>query len=124
MSRGVRGREDSLYLKWSAVMNPSNILHNLVDNSEHARLLFHGLRRKVGFLRRRSQTYDDGQVSIYDRVLLRLYDDGHTMQDYGLLEFYLAEYLGTKNCCSEEEVNSIVAAHFAAQRILDNGLLA
>jgi hypothetical protein len=39
-----------------------------------------------------------------DRPLSRiLYDEGHTMQHYGLLEFYLAEYLGTKNCHSEEE---------------------
>lgn len=122
MSRGVRGKEDSLYLKWSAVMNPSELLKELVGNREHARALFHGLRRQVKSIRHRSQSYDDGQVTIYDRVLLRLYDEGHTMQHYGLLEFYLAEYLETKNCRSEEENNSVIAAHFAAQRILDNGL--
>ncbi|CAG7989161.1 unnamed protein product [Penicillium nalgiovense] len=121
MSRGLRGKEDSLYLKWSVVMNPSELLKELVDNREHARALFHGLRRQVKSIRHRSQFYDDGQVTIYDRVLLRLYDEGHTMQHYGLLEFYLAEYLGTKNCHSGEESNSVVAAHFAAQRILDNG---
>ncbi|KAJ5399845.1 hypothetical protein N7465_010334 [Penicillium sp. CMV-2018d] len=121
MSRGVRGKEDSLYLKWSVVMNPSELLKELVGNREHARALFHGLRRQVKSIRHRSQSYDDGQVTIYDRVLLRLYDEGHTMQHYGLLEFYLAEYLGTKNCHSEEENNSVIAAHFAAQRILDNG---
>lgn len=123
MSRGLRGKEDSLYLKWSVVMNPSELLKELVGNREHARSLFHGLRRQVKSIRHRSQSYDDGQVTIYDRVLLRLYDEGHTMQHYGLLEFYLAEYLGTKNCHSEEEKNSVIAAHFAAQRILDNGLL-
>ncbi|KAJ5841757.1 hypothetical protein N7534_011587 [Penicillium rubens] len=121
MSRGLRGKEDSLYLKWSVVMNPSELLKELVGNREHARALFHGLRRQVKSIRHRSQSYDDGQVTIYDRVLLRLYDEGHTMQHYGLLEFYLAEYLGTKNCHSEEESNSVIAAHFAAQRILDNG---
>ncbi|KAJ5265785.1 hypothetical protein N7524_006803 [Penicillium chrysogenum] len=121
MSRGLRGKEDSLYLKWSVVMNPSELLKELVDNREHARALFHGLRRQVKSIRHRSQSYDDGQVTIYDRVLLRLYDEGHTMQHYGLLEFYLAEYLGTKNCHSGEENNSVIAAHFAAQRILDNG---
>jgi hypothetical protein len=122
MSRGLRGKEDSLYLKWSVVMNPSELLKELVGNREHARALFHGLRRQVKSIRHRSQSYDDGQVTIYDRVLLRLYDEGHTMQHYGLLEFYLAEYLGTKNCHSGEENNSVIAAHFAAQRILDNGL--
>ncbi|CAI7595081.1 unnamed protein product [Penicillium discolor] len=121
MSRGVRGKEDSLYLKWSAAMNPSELLKELVGNREHARTLFHGLRRQVKSIRHRSQSYDDGQVTIYDRVLLRLYDEGHTMQHYGLLEFYLAEYLEAKNCHSEEENNSVIAAHFAAQRILDNG---
>ncbi|CAG8903729.1 unnamed protein product [Penicillium egyptiacum] len=120
MSRGLRGKEDSLYLKWSVVMNPSELLKELVGNREHARALFHGLRRQVKSIRHRSQSYDDGQVTIYDRVLLRLYDEGHTMQHYGLLEFYLAEYLGTKNCHLEEN-NSVIAAHFAAQRILDNG---
>lgn len=123
-ARGPRGKEDVLFLKWSSVMNPSDLLHELVGNSEHARVLFHGLRRQVKSIRRRSQSYDDGQVTIFDRVLVRLYDDGHTMQHYGLFEFYLAEYLGTKNCHSEKEVNSVIAAHFAAQRILDDGLLA
>ena len=122
MPRGVRGKEDSLYLKWSTVMNPSELLKELIGNRDHARALFHGLRRQVNSIRHRSQSYDDGQVTIYDRVLLRLYDEGHTMQHYGLLEFYLAEYLETKNCHSGEESNSVIAAHFAAQRILDNGL--
>ncbi|KAJ5812821.1 hypothetical protein N7447_009844 [Penicillium robsamsonii] len=121
VSRGLHGKEDSLYLKWSVVMNPSEILQELVGNREHARALFHGLRRQVKSIRHRSQSYDDGQVTIYDRVLLRLYDEGHTMQHYGLLEFYLAEYLGTKNCHSEDESNAVIAAHFAAQHILDNG---
>ncbi|KGO41633.1 hypothetical protein PEX1_004870 [Penicillium expansum] len=121
VSRGVRAKEDSLYLKWSVVMNPSELLKELVGNREHARALFHGLRRQVKSIRHRSQSYDDGQVTIYDRVLLRLYDEGHTMQHYGLLEFYLAEYLGTKNSHSEGENNSVIAAHFAAQHILDNG---
>ncbi|KAJ5952635.1 uncharacterized protein N7479_011048 [Penicillium vulpinum] len=121
MSRGVRAKEDSLYLKWSVVMNPSELLRELVGNREHARALFHGLRRQVKSIRNRSQSYDDGQVTIYDRVLLRLYDEGHTMQHYGLLEFYLAEYLGTKTCRSEDENKSVIAAHFAAQRILDSG---
>ncbi|KAJ5431194.1 hypothetical protein N7445_008926 [Penicillium cf. griseofulvum] len=121
MSRVLHAKEDSLYLKWSVVMNPSEFLQELVGNREHARALFHGLRRQVKSIRHRSQSYDDGQVTIQDRVLLRLYDEGHTMQHYGLLEFYLAEYLETKNCRSEDESNAIIAAHFAAQRILDNG---
>ncbi|KXG47780.1 uncharacterized protein PGRI_016500 [Penicillium griseofulvum] len=121
MSRGLHGKEDDLYLKWSEVMNPSQLLKKLVGNREHARALSHGLRRQVKSIRDRSQSYDDGQVTIYDRVLLRLYDEGHTMQHYGVLEFYLAEYLGTKNCRSENESNAVIAAHFAAQRILDNG---
>jgi hypothetical protein len=122
MSRGVSGKEDALYLKWNSVMDPGDVLTELLQNREHARALFHGLRRQVKSLRHRSQLYDDGQVTIYDRVLLRLYDDGHSMQAYGLFEFYLAEYLGTKNCHSKKEVNSIIAAHFAAQRVLDEGL--
>ncbi|KAJ5782619.1 hypothetical protein N7457_004393 [Penicillium paradoxum] len=121
MSRGLRGKEDALYLKWSEVVSPSDVLHELLSNSDHARTLFHGLRRQVESLRRRSLSYDDGEVTIYDRVLLRLYDDGHTMEHYGLFEFYLAEHLGTQDCGSEKVINSVIAAHFAAQRVLDDG---
>ncbi|KAJ5800173.1 uncharacterized protein N7518_002241 [Penicillium psychrosexuale] len=121
MSRAVCDKEETLYLKWSVVLSPSELLKELVGDSEHARALFHGMRRQVRSIRRRSQSYDDGQVTIYDRVLLRLYDEGHTMKHYGLLEFYLTEHLGTKNCKSEEEKNTLVTAHLAAQRILDNG---
>jgi hypothetical protein len=123
MTRRLRSKTDKLYLKWKGPMRPSDILYELLGNTEHARALFHGLRRQVRSIRSRSQNYDDGEVTIYDAALLRLYDNGHTMQDYGLFEFYLAEFLGTKKCQSDEEINTIIAAHLAAQRILDDGML-
>jgi hypothetical protein len=123
MTRSLRGKIDNLYLKWSAQMQPSDILYELVGNKEHARALFHGLRRQVKSIRQRSQSSEEGQITIYDAALVRLYDNGHTMQDYGLLEFYLAEFLGTKHCGSDGETNAVIAAHLAAQRILDNGML-
>ncbi|KAJ5561047.1 hypothetical protein N7535_009244 [Penicillium sp. DV-2018c] len=123
MSSAVGVKEDSLYLRWSSVMMPGDTLEELLQNKEHARALFHGLRRQVKSILQRSQLYADGEVTIYDRVLLRLFDEGHSMQAYGLFDFYLAEYLGTKNCDTKEEINSILAAHFAAQSILDKGSL-
>ncbi|KAJ5121663.1 uncharacterized protein N7515_009624 [Penicillium bovifimosum] len=117
----ISDKEDALYREWSTVMKPGDVLHELLQTKEHMRSLFHGLRRQVKSLSFRSQLYDDGQLTIYDRVLLRLYEDGHTMQAYGLFEFYLAQHLGIKDCDSREEINSVLAAHFAAQSILDKG---
>ncbi|KAJ5770434.1 uncharacterized protein N7511_002485 [Penicillium nucicola] len=116
-----RSKEEQLFLKWKVVMNPSELLRGIISNQENARSLFHGLRRQVRAIRRRSQAYRDGQVTIFDLVLIRLFDAGHSMQDYGLLEFYLAEFLGTRDCVSTADANRIVAAHLAAQRILDDG---
>ncbi|KAJ5295513.1 hypothetical protein N7508_010334 [Penicillium antarcticum] len=117
----LRSKEEQLFLKWNVVMKPSELLRDITANRENARSLFHGVRRQVRAVRRRSQASRDGQVTIFDLVLVRLFETGHTMQDYGLLEFYLAEFLGTKDCVSTADANRIVAAHLAAQRILDDG---
>jgi hypothetical protein len=118
----LRSKEEQMFLKWNVVMNPSELLRGIVANRENARALFHGLRRQVRAIRRRSLAYRDGQVTIFDLVLIRLFDAGHTMQDYGLFEFYLAEFLGTRDCVSNADANRVVAAHLAAQRILDDGM--
>lgn len=122
MARSLRSKIDSLYQAWSTVVTPSDILHELLGNKENARSLFHGLRRQVRAIRQRSQTYDDGQITIYDAVLVQLYEKGHTMQAYGLFDFYLAEFLGTKDCRSDGEIKAHITAHLVAQRILDNGM--
>ncbi|KAG0157787.1 hypothetical protein PDIDSM_5307 [Penicillium digitatum] len=105
MSHGVRGKEDNLACQQPRAC--SNPLPWIEAPSQVYPPPLAILRRWPGHN--------------LDRVLLRLYDEGHTMQHYGLLEFYLTEYLGTKNCHSLGENNSVIAAHFAAQRILDNG---
>jgi hypothetical protein len=80
------------------------------------------MRRQVRAIRRRSQTYRDGQVTVFDLVLVRLFDAGHNMEDYGLFEFYLNEFLGIRDCISLADANRIVAAHLAAQRVMDDGM--
>lgn len=121
MARSLRSKRDSLYLKWSVVMCPSDALNELLEDRDNSRLFFHGLRRQVKAIRQRSQKSEDGQITIFDAALVRLYDKEHTMQSYGLFEFYMAEFLGTKNCVSSGEIKARLAADLAAQRILDAG---
>ncbi|KAJ5327216.1 uncharacterized protein N7506_010318 [Penicillium brevicompactum] len=121
MARSLRSKRDSVYLKWSAVMHPSEALHELLGDRDNSRLFFHGLRRQVKAIRQRSQKSEDGQITIFDAALVRLYDNGHTMQSYGLFEFYMAEFLGTKDCVSDGEIKACLAANLAAQRVLDAG---
>ncbi|CAG8033912.1 unnamed protein product [Penicillium salamii] len=124
MARSLLDKIDGLFAEWSKDVIPTGPLRELLGDKENCRAFFHGLRRQVRSIRKRSQRSDDGEITVYDAALVRLYEHGHTMQDYGLLDFYMAEFLGTKNCKSDGEVKATIAAQIAAQRILDGGPIA
>ncbi|CAG8041360.1 unnamed protein product [Penicillium olsonii] len=123
MALDLHDKIDSLFAEWSEVVDPSDALGELLQDKDNSRALFHSLRRQLRAIRKRSQKPEDGQVNIYDSALLRLYDHGHSMQHYGLFEFYMAEFLGTKRCKTDGEIKAVLAAQLAAQRILEEGKL-
>lgn len=49
--------------------------------------------RTVELIRSRSQTFEDGHVTVFDKVLLTLTDNGNTLENPAAVVYYCEEYL-------------------------------
>lgn len=105
----------------SSLTNP--VLHEILKNPEESSLLLDAVRRQVSLIKCRSQDFEDGQVTIYDRALLILTNNGENMTDLGARELYLTEFLGIVPIGPVAPSKDIVARHVALQSKLTKGMM-
>ena len=110
---------DDLVRKYSKIPSPRPVLRDVLNRPEQSSLLLDAIARQVSLIRCRSQAFDDGQVTVYDRALLALSRDGRDLVHTGALELYLTEYLGLVPFCGAESVEDAVAKHVGLQRGLN-----
>lgn len=117
----IKDREDELYDFYGSMKEPSSVLKPILADHANARLLRCAAQRQVFVILRRSEKYEDGQVSIYDKVLVKLWVNEQTLQSMGLLSLFVREYLGGKIAKTAEEETAIVSGCIAAMEIVENG---
>lgn len=113
---------DDLVRKYTKIAEPRPVLRDVLHRPEQSSLLIDALARQVALIRCRSQAFDDGQVTVYDRALLVLSKDGKNLVDTGALELYLTEFLGVVPICGAANVEDAVARHVELQRGLNKRL--
>ncbi|GFF42191.1 hypothetical protein IFM46972_06786 [Aspergillus udagawae] len=94
--RGISQQKkvDELVHKYFKIKCPSPVLRNILKSTEKSGLLVSAVRLQVSLARCRSQDFNDGQVTIYDKALLTLSKNGDEPAELSVLELYLTEYLG------------------------------
>ncbi|EAW19137.1 uncharacterized protein NFIA_090950 [Aspergillus fischeri NRRL 181] len=94
--RGInlQKKVDELVHKYFKVKCPSPVLRDILRSTEKSDLLVSAVRLQVSLARCRSQDFNDGQVTIYDKALLTLSKNGDEPAELSVLELYLTEYLG------------------------------
>lgn len=107
-------KEAELRAKYNEVKKPSATLERLLDDSTQSAALYYVLNRQVQHICSHSSNWDDGEVTIYDKALIRMYEEGLPLQNIGLLELFLTEYMGLGLCRSLEEEEATVTAFLAA----------
>lgn len=85
---------DELVRTYSKTKDPSAPLRDILRRPEQASLLVHAVGRQISLIKNRSLAFDDGQVTVYDRALLVLSQDGRALTDHRALELFATEYLG------------------------------
>lgn len=85
---------DELVHVYSKTKDPSAPLRDLLRKPDQASPLIYALKRQISLIKSRSLAFDDGQVTVYDRALLELSQDGRDLADNGALELFVTEYLG------------------------------
>ncbi|KAE8350070.1 hypothetical protein BDV28DRAFT_151282 [Aspergillus coremiiformis] len=113
-------KADDLARKYYKIDRPNTnaILNDILGDPEQSSLLFSALRRQVSLIRCRSQTFEDGQVTTYDRALLKLSRNGENLADTGVLELYLTEYLGIVPISPVSQSKNILAKHLELESVL------
>ena len=106
---------DDLVRKYTKIPEPRPVLRDVLHRPEQSSLLIDAVGRQVSLIRCRSQAFDDGQVTVYDRALLVLSKDGKDLVDTGALELYLTEFLGLVPICGAANVEDAVAKHVELQ---------
>jgi len=109
---------DTLVHKYQEA-SPSPTLLDLLHKPDQYALLVNALYRQISLIKRRSQALEDGQITIYDKALLELSMEECIPIQTGVVELYLAEFLGL-NATGKEDIKDEFGKHLALQNVLSN----
>ncbi|KAL4925460.1 uncharacterized protein BDV17DRAFT_185578 [Aspergillus undulatus] len=110
---------DDLVHRYRRPQSPSRILLEVLNDPDSYAVLIGALRRQISLVKCRSQDFEDGQVTAYDRALLILSNFGESVTDPGALELYLTEFLGVVPIASFADGKEAIAKHVELQNVLD-----
>lgn len=114
-------KESKLQLECSRIREPSEILKKILDDRTDSKLLYHAIRRHVFFLAQRGVKYEDGEITFYDKILMKHFNDGLPMKNIGLLELFIDNYAAIRDKNSAVDKETAVSAYLTAQKIIDDG---
>lgn len=109
---------DDLARRYLNPKHPTPILREIILVPEQFTLLVDAITRQVSLIKCRSSSFEDGQVSIYDKALLWLTGMGTDPTNLGALEFYLTEFIGVVPICSLSEGKRAVESHIKLHGII------
>ncbi|KAL4951847.1 hypothetical protein BDW69DRAFT_186020 [Aspergillus filifer] len=110
---------DDLLRKYRQNGTPSPIMVELFNDHDSYTVILGALRRQISLAKCRSQEFEDGQITVYDRALLILSNYGQSATDPSALELYLTEYLGIVPFASLADGKEGVAKQLQLQCVLD-----
>ncbi|ODM19628.1 hypothetical protein SI65_04613 [Aspergillus cristatus] len=108
---------DSLVHKYQKA-SPSPVFLDLLHKPDQYALLVNAIYRQISLIKRRSQALEDCQITIYDKALLELSMEGCYPIQTGVVELYLAEFLGLDET-EKEDVKDALGKHVALQNVLN-----
>jgi hypothetical protein len=104
-------------LRSSTYLNPT--VEKFLQEPGQKEIFYEVFARQANLIKSRCQDFEDGYVSIYDKVLLELTDNGNVFDSIPAQEYFCEEYLGiSKNGVP------IVAERILSQNILLKAFIA
>jgi hypothetical protein len=104
-------------LRFSTYLNP--VVDKFFREPGHKEIFYEVFARQANLIKSRCQDFEDGYVSIFDKVLLELTDNGNVFDSVPAQEYFCEEYLGI----SKDGV-PIVAERILSQNILFKAFIA
>lgn len=116
------GLVGAMHYAWAEVTEPSQVLLEIIEDEDKARTLYNMVERQYKFISAERSTDDErGEMTIFDKVLIEMWHEEQQLQNIGLLEFFLEEYLMAKSVDTYAAKKALVFAHLEAGALIDAG---
>ncbi len=96
---------------------------DLLKTTEHFRLLYEVFDHYLTLIKSRSQAFEDGHITVYDKALLHLSRNGNDLHNVGALELYLDEVVGVSRGQHVENLDKLLNKHVALKTLLLHSML-
>jgi hypothetical protein len=83
-----------------------------LKNSEQKRMFLDVFSRHIELLKSRSQAFEDGHITVYDKALLNLTRNGNDLESPHAIQYFCEDFLGIDTLGDPE----------SAQRALENSI--
>ncbi|KAH8696457.1 hypothetical protein BGW36DRAFT_451988 [Talaromyces proteolyticus] len=107
-----------LVSKYELIQHPSAALHHIKRDADFYGLFCEIIERQISIIMSRSQAFDDGHVTVYDKCLLALCRNGQYIDSVSGQELYIREFMGIDPNAPEPAVEEIIAKHTWTKGIL------
>ena len=107
-----------LVKKYASVTLLNPIVLELLKTTEHFRLLYEVFDHYLALIKSRSQAFEDGHITVYDKALLHLSRNGNDLYNLGALELYLDEVVGISSRQHVEDLDELLNKHVALKTLL------
>jgi hypothetical protein len=113
---------EELTQAWAGVTDPGDVLLDILLDEKKARTLYNMVQHRYKFIStERSDDDERGEMTVFDKVLIELWHREHQLQNVGLLEFFIEEYLMAKSVQTYPEKKALVFAQLHGQELIDAG---
>ncbi|KAF7510367.1 hypothetical protein GJ744_006863 [Endocarpon pusillum] len=103
-------------LRSSAYLNP--IVVDFLKERRQKDLFYEVIARQANLIKSRSQSFADGHVTVYDKVLLCLTDNGNRFDNAAAQEYFCEEFLGISKHGNPMVAERILRHHVILKAIL------
>lgn len=112
----MNSRETKLALEYGSKREPSEILQKILDNPRDSDLLYQALKRTLFCVIQRSSALEHHESTIYDRLLLEMWNVGNLRHNVALLDLFLDKYVIIKNSHDAIDSQIVVTAYLNARK--------
>lgn len=121
----MRGPDDEVdeivqSISESSQLNP--IVDKFLQDPSQKDLFLEVFARQANMIKSRMQSFEDCHVTVYDKALLKLTDNGNRFDMEGAQEFFCEEYLGISKDGNPVEAERILNQNIVLKAILAQGM--
>ena len=113
---------EKLASKYKSIDTTHPMLEEILKKPEKFSSIWDVIGRQLSLIKSRSQAFEDGEITVYDKALLVLSDNGNNARNLGALNLYLGEFMGITQNSKFQEMNNAFNCHVALKGFLVKGM--